>query len=137
MCVNTMAQPNNGVLGHNFFSHVRRGKCLPFQPVKVEYGKYFVVVITRLCCSYLQYLSQCIVGASLEEMEEEEEDNESVASGGIATPKEGCYEVIGTLKDKSQPKPEFVKEIIDVSYIYMGLQHLMTLSRMACYNNKY
>ena len=55
------------------------------------------------------------MGASLEEIEEEEEDAESVASGVPTPTKEGCYEIIGTLKDKANPKPDFVKEIIDVS----------------------
>ncbi|KAK2150919.1 hypothetical protein LSH36_382g01056 [Paralvinella palmiformis] len=58
-----------------------------------------------------KYLSQCVVGASLEEAEEEEEDNESVASG-FTPPKEGCYEIIATMKDSSLPKPDFVKEVI-------------------------
>lgn len=63
-----------------------------------------------------QFLSQCVVGISLEEIEEEEEDAESVASGeaGPALPKEGCYEIIGTLKDKNSRKPDFVKELINV-----------------------
>ncbi len=57
-----------------------------------------------------------MVGASLEEIEEEEEDAESVASGeaGPVVVKEGCYEVIGTVKNRGAPKPEFVKEVIDV-----------------------
>lgn len=60
-------------------------------------------------------MSQCVVGASLDEIdEEEEEDNESV-TGAVPPPKEGCYKIIATLKDKSKPKPDFVKEIIDVS----------------------
>ena len=61
------------------------------------------------------------MGSSLEELEEEEEDNESVASGiGVTVPKEGCYEVIGTLKDKSLTKPDFAKEIINVSIFTYG-----------------
>ena len=56
-----------------------------------------------------------MVGASLEEIEEEEEDAASVASGIVPAPKEGCYEIFGTQKDKSLPKPDFVKEIIQVN----------------------
>ena len=55
-----------------------------------------------------------MVGASLEEGEDEE-DNASVTSSVLDTPKEGCYEVVGTLKDREKPKPEFVKELILVS----------------------
>ena len=64
-----------------------------------------------------QFLSQCVVGASLEEIEDEEEDVASVVSGdlGATLPKEGCYEIIGTVKDKDSRKPDFLKEIINVS----------------------
>lgn len=58
------------------------------------------------------YLSRCVVGASLEEAEEEEGDDVSVTSSIIEKPKEGCYEIIGTLKDREKPKPDFVKELI-------------------------
>ena len=61
-----------------------------------------------------QFLSQCVVGSSLDEQEEEEEDNESIASGFVP-PKEGCYEIIATMKDPSLPKPDFVKEVIQVN----------------------
>ena len=56
------------------------------------------------------------MGSSLEDLDEEEEDDVSVASGVITGPKEGSYEIIGTLKDKNQSKPDFVKEIINVSH---------------------
>ena len=52
-----------------------------------------------------------MVGASLEEVEEEEEAEEE---GAVSAPKEGCFKVIGTVKDKSSPKPSFVKEILSV-----------------------
>ena len=52
-----------------------------------------------------------MVGASLEEIEEEEEGEEE---GAVAPPKEGCFQVIGTVKDKTSPKPPFVKEILNV-----------------------
>ena len=53
-----------------------------------------------------------MVGASLEEIEEEEEAEEE--EGVVPPPKEGCFQVIGTVKDKSSPKPSFVKEILNV-----------------------
>ena len=52
----------------------------------------------------------------MEDLDEEEEEEGSVASGPIAGQKEGTYEIIGTLKDKTQSKPDFVKEIIDVRF---------------------
>lgn len=62
-----------------------------------------------------QYLSHCVVGASLEEPEEEDDDAHST-SNSIAPHKEGCYEIVGTMKAKGETaeKPEYVKEIVNV-----------------------
>jgi hypothetical protein len=57
-----------------------------------------------------------VVGASLEEPEEED-DARSTTSSIIAAPKEGCYEVVGTVKDREAPKPDFMKEVIKVTEI--------------------
>ncbi|CAG2241509.1 AK [Mytilus edulis] len=59
-----------------------------------------------------KFLSRCVVGASLEEPEEED-DARSTSSSIIALPKEGCYEIVGTVKDAETTKPEFVKEVIN------------------------
>ncbi|XP_067680599.1 adenylate kinase 7-like [Haliotis asinina] len=58
-----------------------------------------------------KFLSRCVVGSSLEE-QEEEDDARSTDSSIIPTTKEGCYEIVGTLKDRATPKPDFVKELI-------------------------
>lgn len=64
-----------------------------------------------------QYLSQCVVGASLEDLEEEEEgDAGSVHSADMVSNKEGSYRIVGTLKDPKSKQPEFVTQIISVSY---------------------
>ena len=63
----------------------------------------------------MQYLSNCIVGASLEEIEEEEEDSASVKSDVVGPPKEGTYHIIGSLKNPNKPKPAWVQEIVSVS----------------------
>ena len=60
---------------------------------------------------FSQYLSSCVVGASLEEAEEED-DAGSTTSSVIPVQKEGCYEIIGTLKNREVKKPNFVKEVI-------------------------
>ncbi|XP_041353358.1 adenylate kinase 7-like [Gigantopelta aegis] len=57
------------------------------------------------------FLSTCVVGASLEEAEEED-DARSTSSSVIPVPKEGCYEIIGTLKNREAKKPDWVKEVI-------------------------
>lgn len=62
-----------------------------------------------------QYLSKCVVGASLEEPEEEDDAKEEESI--IAAPKEGCYEIVGTTKERGQnvEKPDYVKELVNVS----------------------
>ncbi|KAM9071015.1 adenylate kinase 7 isoform X1 [Sarcophilus harrisii] len=61
-----------------------------------------------------KYLSNCIVGASLEEItEEEEEDLESKSAGpeGLATKsKEGTFQIVGTLSNPECEPPEFAME---------------------------
>ncbi|KAJ8045225.1 Adenylate kinase 7 [Holothuria leucospilota] len=69
-----------------------------------------------------KFLSHCIVGSSLEELEEEE-DAASIHSDGIP-PKEGTYKIIGTLQDPTKEKPDWVQEIIDVSQKEQMLEHL-------------
>uniref|UniRef100_F6U2V6 Adenylate kinase 7 n=1 Tax=Ciona intestinalis TaxID=7719 RepID=F6U2V6_CIOIN len=59
-----------------------------------------------------QYLGQCVVGASLEDAEEEGEDDAgSVRSA--ASHKEGSYRVIGTLKDPNGKPPSNIAEIVN------------------------
>ena len=69
-------------------------------------------LVAVLVC-FFQFLSHCVVGASLEEPEEEEDAKSE--SSFIPSPKEGCYEIVGTTKDKSLKKPEYIKELINVS----------------------
>ena len=58
-----------------------------------------------------------MVGASLEEAEDEEDDR-SVSSSIMEKTREGCYEIVGTVKDREKPKPDFAKELILASLIY-------------------
>jgi len=58
-----------------------------------------------------KFLSRCVVGASLEE-QEEEEDNASVSSSIMEKNREGTYDIVGTLKDREKQKPDFAKEVI-------------------------
>lgn len=69
-----------------------------------------LIILSIFLC---QFLSHCIVGASLDEIEDEE-DAASVQSDGIP-PKEGTYKIIGTLQDATKGKPDWVQEVIDVS----------------------
>ncbi|XP_020862978.1 adenylate kinase 7 [Phascolarctos cinereus] len=60
-----------------------------------------------------KYLSNCMVGASLEEIPEEEEDVESKSAGlegSAAKSKEGTFQIVGTLSSPECKPPEFAME---------------------------
>ncbi|XP_063188884.1 adenylate kinase 7 isoform X2 [Chroicocephalus ridibundus] len=75
-----------------------------------------------------EYLSRCVVGASLEsvsaEEEEEEDENNSVAEVS-SKPKEGVYQVVGTLSKPDSAKPHFAEETYAVSSQEELLSHLL------------
>ena len=54
------------------------------------------------------------MGASLNEGEEEEEGAEEEQKFQDFIVKEGCYEIIGTVKDSTFQKPKFIKEVLQV-----------------------
>jgi hypothetical protein len=65
-----------------------------------------------------QYLSQCVVGASLEEVDDEEEEaEEEDGEPKEEVPKTGVYEIVGTVKDSSKPKPDFISEVIQAGFL--------------------
>ncbi|OWF43656.1 adenylate kinase 7-like [Mizuhopecten yessoensis] len=71
-----------------------------------------------------KYLSRCVVGSSLEEPEEEDDAMSTTSSIPLIN-KEGCYEVVGTLKDREAPKPDYVKEIIQFENKDQLYEHLV------------
>ncbi|KAJ7383963.1 Adenylate kinase 7 [Desmophyllum pertusum] len=68
-------------------------------------------------------LASSVVGATAEE--DEGNDDESQASGQPQIPKENCYEVVGTLQDPTQHKPEWVDEVIEYTTKEDLLPHLL------------
>lgn len=64
-----------------------------------------------------------MVGASLDDVEEEEEEAEETQDQPITGPKPGCYQIVGTLKNPEAKKPDFVKEIFQVLYTCIFLFH--------------
>ncbi|KFV45210.1 Adenylate kinase 7, partial [Gavia stellata] len=75
----------------------------------------------------LQYLSRCVVGASLESIgeEEEEEDENNSAAEVPSRPKEGVYQIVGTLSKPESTKPCFAEETYAVSSQKELLSHLL------------
>ncbi|XP_042721852.1 adenylate kinase 7 [Lagopus leucura] len=63
-----------------------------------------------------EYLSSCVVGASLESVEGEEEESENRSEAEVSRrPKEGLYQIVGTLSKPESIKPCFAEEIYAVS----------------------
>uniref|UniRef100_A0A5F9DR69 Adenylate kinase 7 n=1 Tax=Oryctolagus cuniculus TaxID=9986 RepID=A0A5F9DR69_RABIT len=67
----------------------------------------------------LRFLSNCIVGASLEEITEEEEEEEesksAILEASLAKLKEGTFQIVGTLSSPESPRPNFAVETYSVS----------------------
>ncbi|XP_006275901.3 adenylate kinase 7 [Alligator mississippiensis] len=74
-----------------------------------------------------KYLSRCVVGASLEEVaEEEDEDDEAKLAGEASSkPKAGVYQIVGTLSQAGSTKPDFAEETYTVSTREELLGHLL------------
>jgi len=68
-------------------------------------------------------LASSVVGATAEE--DEGNDDESQASGQPQIPKENCYEVVGTLQDPTQRKPEWVEDVFEYTTKEDLLPHLL------------
>uniref|UniRef100_A0A8I3MS84 Adenylate kinase 7 n=1 Tax=Canis lupus familiaris TaxID=9615 RepID=A0A8I3MS84_CANLF len=66
-----------------------------------------------------KFLSNCVVGASLEEIteeEEEEDENKStMPEASSAKLKEGMFQIVGTLSKLESVRPDFAVETYDVS----------------------
>ncbi|NWW39866.1 KAD7 kinase, partial [Panurus biarmicus] len=73
-----------------------------------------------------EYLSTCVVGATLESPEEEEEGDENGSDVEFPTAsKEEVYEIVGTLSKPESTNPRFAKETYAVSSQEALLSHLL------------
>ncbi|XP_069921713.1 adenylate kinase 7 isoform X4 [Oryctolagus cuniculus] len=65
-----------------------------------------------------KFLSNCIVGASLEEITEEEEEEEesksAILEASLAKLKEGTFQIVGTLSSPESPRPNFAVETYSI-----------------------
>lgn len=66
-----------------------------------------------------------MIGATLDEEENEEKRSDDGELSFIGS-KEGCYEIIGTVKDDMTLKPDFVLEFINVRQLYLLLNEKLT-----------
>ncbi|NXG16409.1 KAD7 kinase, partial [Grallaria varia] len=74
-----------------------------------------------------EYLSSCIVGATLEkgDEEEDEEEHENGSAVNVPSSPEEVYEIVGTLSKPGSTKPRFAQEIYAVSPQDEFLSHLL------------
>ncbi|XP_065694065.1 adenylate kinase 7 isoform X2 [Patagioenas fasciata] len=73
-----------------------------------------------------EYLSRCVVGASLESTEEEEAEDENKSAVEVSSrPKERVYQIVGTLSEPESTKPYFAEETYAVSSQEELLSHLL------------
>ncbi|NWX02974.1 KAD7 kinase, partial [Caloenas nicobarica] len=73
-----------------------------------------------------EYLSRCVVGASLESTEEEEAADENESAVEVSSrPREGVYQIVGTLSEPESTKPYFAEETYAVSSQEELLSHLL------------
>ncbi|XP_074765378.1 adenylate kinase 7 isoform X3 [Athene noctua] len=73
-----------------------------------------------------EYLSKCVVGASLESIGEEEEKDENDSAAEVSSrAKEGVYQIVGTLSEPESTKPCFAEEAYAVSSREELLSHLL------------
>ncbi|NWR01811.1 KAD7 kinase, partial [Paradoxornis webbianus] len=72
-----------------------------------------------------EYLSTCVVGATLEGQDEEEEGDENGSDAEFPTGLEEMYEIVGTLSKPESTNPLFAKETYAVSSREELLSHLL------------
>uniref|UniRef100_A0A8D1G8C8 Adenylate kinase 7 n=1 Tax=Sus scrofa TaxID=9823 RepID=A0A8D1G8C8_PIG len=66
-----------------------------------------------------KFLSNCVLGASLEDITEEEEEEDeyksTILDASLAKLKEGTFQIVGTLSKPESPRPDFAMETYCVS----------------------
>ncbi|NXR61579.1 KAD7 kinase, partial [Rhadina sibilatrix] len=72
-----------------------------------------------------EYLSTCVVGATLESPDEEEEGDENGSDAEFPTASQEVYEIVGTLSKPESANPVFAKETYAVSSRETLLSHLL------------
>ncbi|NWW69953.1 KAD7 kinase, partial [Climacteris rufus] len=81
---------------------------------------------TNCVSCILQYLSSCVVGATLGSPDEEEEEDENGSAVEVpTTPVEELYQIVGTLSKPGSTKPRFAQETYAVSSLEELLSHLL------------
>ncbi|XP_010710179.1 adenylate kinase 7-like [Meleagris gallopavo] len=75
-----------------------------------------------------EYLSSCVVGASLESVEGEEEESENHLEAEVSRRrKEGLYQIVGTLSKPESIKPRFAEETYaEVLHVFIPLHPVIS-----------
>lgn len=109
------------VLSYVIYSRVRASQAVLVSSQDHEklFGFQYVFAYKCMSC-ILQYLSRCVVGASLESTEdaEEAEDENKSAIEISSRPKDGTYQIVGTLSEPESTKPYFAEETYAVSVLF-------------------
>ena len=63
-------------------------------------------------------MSISVVGATTEEAEDDDDEGSVHSEDDEPVPTEFCYQVFGTLSDKSKQKPAWVKEVYEVKFSF-------------------
>ena len=63
-------------------------------------------------------MSTSVVGATTEDVEDDDDEGSVHSENDVAAPTELCYQVVGTMSDKSKQKPAWVKEVYEVKFYF-------------------
>ena len=63
-------------------------------------------------------MSISAVGATADEVEDDDVESEH-SEDEEAPPPENCYQVVGTISNKSKQKPDWVKEVYEVNLYFL------------------
>lgn len=119
-CITFSSSKESFVLSYIAYRRIRASQTVLVSSQDREklFRIQYVFAYKYMSC-ILQYLSRCVVGASLESTEEEEAEDENKSAVEVSsTPKGGVYQIVGTLSEPESTKPYFAEETYAVSVLF-------------------